>query len=124
MSWVRKCVSDVTLYITNAENAACECQVGKNKVTRLESGNEIVFGPASSTFVNDFRYIFQSKTVAIPTIKGDGGGIHALYDIRDPIGKGSFATVKRGIERLTGKVSSVSSLRYDAVEWLIDWKGP
>lgn len=81
-------------------------QVGKNKVTILESGDEIIFGPASASFVNDFRYIFQAPTLS-PDMEmgGDGGGIHVLYDVREQIGKGSFATVRRGIQRGTGKVS-------------------
>lgn len=78
--------------------------MGKNKITLLENGNEIIFGPASSTFVNDFRYLFHSPSTELPERGGDGGGIHALYDIRDPIGKGSFATVNRGIDRKTGSV--------------------
>ena len=35
------------------------------------------------------------------------GGLYVHYDMRDQIGKGSFATVKRAINRQTGEFVAV-----------------
>lgn len=82
-------------------------------MTPLEHGNEIIFGPATAHFSYDFRYIFQLPGNALvttsrvnPFVHEYGGtsdsGIHDLYDIREQIGKGSFASVRLGIQRSTG----------------------
>ncbi|KAK4699362.1 ser/thr/tyr protein kinase RAD53, partial [Phenoliferia sp. Uapishka_3] len=91
-------------------------KVGKGKITLLESGDEIIFGPATTSFTNDFRYIFQgphgSKSSSNSNqpwgiAESSGGGIHEKYDVREQIGKGSFATVRKGIRRSDGKMMAI-----------------
>ena len=36
-------------------------------------------------------------------MQAPGGGVHAQYDLRDVLGKGSFATVQRAMSRETGE---------------------
>lgn len=87
-------------------------------MTLLESGDEIIFGPATSSFANDFRFVFQgpsSNSAAANQPWGinesSGGGIHAKYDVREQIGKGSFATVRKGIQRDTGKMMAIKIIQ-------------
>lgn len=77
----------------------------------LNSGDEIIFGPTSASPMMDFRYLFQSALPTTDKFDSDaGGGIYKLYDVRETLGKGSFATVRKGIHRTTGKVSLLFSI--------------
>lgn len=95
--------------------AGLTSQVGKGKVTLLEPGDEVIFGAATSSFLNDFRYIFQGPSRAGPRLWGiaesSGGGIHDKYDVREQIGKGSFATVRKGIQRATGNMVAIKIIQ-------------
>lgn len=51
-----------------------------------------------------FRLTPRNQAEVDPTA---AGGLYSLYDVRDQIGKGSFATVKRAIERSTGQMKAV-----------------
>ncbi|POY73642.1 hypothetical protein BMF94_3177 [Rhodotorula taiwanensis] len=100
-------------------------KVGKGKVTVLESGDPIVFGPASTDFDQEFRYIFQcdpsltSSRTADPYGLGelsqsqsaDGTSIHSFYEVREQIGKGSFATVRKGVRRRDGLMVAIKIIQ-------------
>lgn len=75
-------------------------KIGKNCTRVLREGNEIAFGsPSPQTDGNqDYRFIFRLMSGGEPT-----DGVHAHYDITHELGKGSFATVMKAIERSTGK---------------------
>lgn len=85
-------------------------KVGKGNVTILQSGDEIIFGSATTSYLHDFRFIFHGPR-ATPWSQGDrargGGGIHEKYDVREQVGKGSFATVRKGIRRSDGKITAI-----------------
>lgn len=87
-------------------------------MTVLENGNSVVFGHVTNDFVNDFRYSFQGPDngSSRPSQQGDAAessrqGIYAAYEIREQIGKGSFATVHRGVQRSTGKIVAVKVIQ-------------
>ncbi|KAL8278358.1 hypothetical protein RQP46_009250 [Phenoliferia psychrophenolica] len=93
-------------------------KVGKGKVTLLEPGDEIIFGAATSSFMNDFRYVFKGPHgTRAPNAQpwgiaeSSGGGIHDKYDVREQIGKGSFATVRKGIQRATGNMVAIKIIQ-------------
>ncbi|KAM0746431.1 Pkinase-domain-containing protein [Meredithblackwellia eburnea MCA 4105] len=106
-------------------------KVGKNKVTLLSPGDDIIFGPATTSFDADFRYIFQCPPPAFTPSQGggagdgggvgigapwgiaesDGGGIHELYEVREQIGKGSFASVRKAIRRSDGRMMAVKIIQ-------------
>ncbi|KPV77573.1 uncharacterized protein RHOBADRAFT_11861 [Rhodotorula graminis WP1] len=80
-------------------------KVGKGNVTVLESGDTIVFGPPADSFELEFRY---SQSVS-----GSGAvrSIHAAYEVREQIGKGSFATVRKAIRRHDGRIVAVKIIQ-------------
>lgn len=87
-------------------------------MTLLEPGDEIIFGAATSSFMNDFRYVFQGPHgTTVPNAQpwgiaeSSGGGIHDKYDVREQIGKGSFATVRKGIQRATGNMVAIKIIQ-------------
>lgn len=90
-------------------------RVGKKNTTTLLNGDEIVFGPATSSLLNDFRYIFQSPSTNPPAFHTteSPSGINVLYDLRGAtkIGKGSFATVYSVIRRLDGTKVAVKIIQ-------------
>ncbi|KAF9452361.1 Pkinase-domain-containing protein [Macrolepiota fuliginosa MF-IS2] len=77
-------------------------KIGKNCTRVLREGNEIAFGsPAPQPQYEgkqDYRFIFRLLSGGEPN-----DGVHAHYDITHELGKGSFATVMKAIERSTGK---------------------
>lgn len=75
-------------------------KIGRNCTRVLREGNEIGFGSAQAQpdGNQDYRFIFRLMSGSSPT-----DGVHAHYDITNELGKGSFATVMRAIERSTGK---------------------
>lgn len=102
-------------------------QVSKGNVTILESGDPIVFGPASADFDHEFRYIFQcdpalggASSPADPYGLGelsqsqsaDGKtSIHSFYEVREQIGKGSFAVVRKGVRRSDGMMVAIKIIQ-------------
>lgn len=103
-------------------------QVSKGNVTILESGDPIVFGPASADFDHEFRYIFQCD----PSLGGGASSsgdpyglgelsqsqsvdgktsIHAFYEVREQIGKGSFAVVRKGVRRSDGMMVAIKIIQ-------------
>ncbi len=86
-------------------------RLARGNVTVLNSGDTIIFGPPSNSPADDFRYTFQGR-VSVADRDGlfgesDGGGIRDLYEVMEQIGKGSFATVRRAIDRNTGQQVAV-----------------
>ncbi|BGO90811.1 hypothetical protein NBRC10512_000126 [Rhodotorula toruloides] len=102
-------------------------KVGKGNITVLEPGDLIVFGPASANFDDDFRYVFQcdpslnpsSSSAADPYGLGElsqsqnaeGRSIHQYYEVREQLGKGSFATVRKGVRRADGVVVAIKIIQ-------------
>ncbi|GAA5952414.1 hypothetical protein JCM8115_003595 [Rhodotorula mucilaginosa] len=103
-------------------------KVSKGNVTILESGDPIVFGPASADFDHEFRYIFQCD----PSLGGGGSSsgdpyglgelsqsqsadgktsIHSFYEVREQIGKGSFAVVRKGVRRSDGMMVAIKIIQ-------------
>lgn len=89
-------------------------KVGIRKTTNLFHGDEIVFGPATSSLLSDFRYIFQSPFANPPAFRTtqSQSGIEEFYEIQgSSIGKGSFATVYKAIERSSGRTVAVKVIK-------------
>ncbi|GAA6033636.1 hypothetical protein JCM8097_004360 [Rhodosporidiobolus ruineniae] len=95
-------------------------KVGKGNVTILESGDSIVFGPATGTLTNEFRYLFQGPPVSSASAdpyglgelsQGSSSGIFADYEVREQLGKGSFAVVRKGVRRSDGKMVAVKIIQ-------------
>lgn len=86
-------------------------RLSKGEVTVLQSGDSIIFGALSHNPLEDFRYTFQGAVSVADRDNlfgdSDGGGIRELYDVQEQIGKGSFATVRRAIDRRTGTTVAV-----------------
>ncbi|GAA5964878.1 hypothetical protein JCM3765_005809 [Sporobolomyces pararoseus] len=96
-------------------------KVGKGKVTILEPGDSIIFGPASIDFGNDFRYVFQcpptNSSQSDPyglgelSQNGPNKGIFLKYEVREQIGKGSFASVRKGVRRSDGTMVAIKIIQ-------------
>ncbi|GAA5861228.1 hypothetical protein JCM3774_002234 [Rhodotorula dairenensis] len=100
-------------------------KVSKGNVTILESGDPIVFGPASADFDHEFRYIFQCDPALdasrspdpyglgeLSQSQGaDGTSIHSFYEVREQIGKGSFAVVRKGVRRSDGMMVAIKIIQ-------------
>ncbi|BGP47316.1 hypothetical protein JCM10450v2_003168 [Rhodotorula kratochvilovae] len=103
-------------------------KVGRGNVTILESGDTIVFGPSSDAFEHEFRYVVQiDPSLSSPlagadpyglgelsqsqSATGDGRSIHASYEVREQIGKGSFATVRKGVRRSDGRIVAIKIIQ-------------
>ncbi|GAA5860552.1 hypothetical protein JCM8547_000338 [Rhodosporidiobolus lusitaniae] len=90
-------------------------KVGKGNVTILETGDSIVFGPASANMDDEFRYVFQGPSTS--TASSDPYGLGELsqgscgifqdYEVREQLGKGSFATVRKGVRRSDGQIVAI-----------------
>ncbi|EIW83460.1 kinase-like protein [Coniophora puteana RWD-64-598 SS2] len=94
--------SHVTVYDTSSNGTWINGQkIGKGKSGILKDGNEIAFGqhrsqPESPS--EDYRFIYRHMASGPPK-----GGLHAFYDLGHELGKGSFATVMKGLSRQTGQ---------------------
>ncbi|GAA5914023.1 hypothetical protein JCM8208_005922 [Rhodotorula glutinis] len=115
-------------------------KVGKGNVTVLESGDTLVFGPPADSFELEFRYVVQldpalrrpppaldldldQDDLDDPYHLGDLSqsqsldhagtvrSIHAAYEVREQIGKGSFATVRKAIRRSDGRIVAVKIIQ-------------
>ncbi|KAI0058110.1 kinase-like protein [Artomyces pyxidatus] len=75
-------------------------RVEKNNYAILRDGNEIAFGSPSpnSKREEDFRFIYRH--LAGPTHVDP---VHEKYELASELGKGSFATVMRAVEKQTGE---------------------
>ncbi|GAA6063026.1 hypothetical protein JCM10212_001805 [Sporobolomyces blumeae] len=94
-------------------------KVGRGKITILEPGDSIIFGPASVDFGNDFRYVFQcpptNSTSADPYGLGElsqsASKVFSEYEVREQIGKGSFASVRKGVRRRDGTMVAIKIIQ-------------
>ena len=94
-------------------------QVGKGKVTILEPGDSIIFGPASVDFSNDFRYVFQcppcnssrADPYGLGELSQSGSKVFSKYEVREQIGKGSFASVRKGVRRSDGMMVAIKIIQ-------------
>ncbi|GAA5970663.1 hypothetical protein JCM11641_007392 [Rhodosporidiobolus odoratus] len=87
-------------------------KVGKGNVTILENGVSILFGPANLD--EEFRYVFQTAAgkarpdpYGLGDLLDDRCGIHEEYEVREQLGKGSFATVRKGVKRSNGQMVAI-----------------
>ncbi|ORY91469.1 kinase-like domain-containing protein [Leucosporidium creatinivorum] len=91
-----------------------DSKVGKGNVTVLDNGDSIVFGPPTSNFAHDFRYTFHCSSSGAASRSppwefggSDGGGLREAYEVFGQIGKGSFATVHKGVQKSTGSLVAI-----------------
>ncbi|PPQ83126.1 hypothetical protein CVT24_002468 [Panaeolus cyanescens] len=83
-------------------------RIGKGLTKLLREGNEIAFGTAVPQLVNpleDYRFIYRHVAGGPPT-----EGLYAKYDLGSELGKGSFATVRKAVNRETGKWYAVKMI--------------
>lgn len=79
----------------------------KGSTTVLEPGSHIVFGPRHH-HSTDFAYFFDGPRAAGESGSSSGidynlSGLGFEYEVQKQIGKGSFATVRKGVCKATGK---------------------
>ncbi|GAA5914743.1 hypothetical protein JCM6882_002730 [Rhodosporidiobolus microsporus] len=94
-------------------------KVGKNNVTILESGASIVFGPVTGSIDTDFRYVFEGAPATSASVDPYGlgelsqadSGIFNDYEVREQLGKGSFAVVRKGVRRSDGKMVAIKIIQ-------------
>lgn len=77
-----------------------------------------MFGPPTANFAHDFRYTFQCSTTGSASRTppwdfggSDGGGLRDAYEVFGQIGKGSFATVHKGIQKSTGSLVAIKVIQ-------------
>ncbi|EAU91637.1 CAMK/RAD53 protein kinase [Coprinopsis cinerea okayama7 len=84
-------------------------KIGKNNSRILRDGNEIAFGTPSPQPNNpheDYRFIYRHAANGPPTT-----GLYAYYDVSTELGKGSFATVMKAVNRKTGVWYAVKMIK-------------
>ncbi|KAJ2918044.1 hypothetical protein MD484_g2375, partial [Candolleomyces efflorescens] len=84
-------------------------KVGRGQTRILREGNEIAFGtPAAQPQApfEDYRFIYRHLAGGPPTT-----GLYAFYDIGTELGKGSFATVMKAVNRETGVWYAVKMIK-------------
>ncbi|RXW25644.1 hypothetical protein EST38_g233 [Candolleomyces aberdarensis] len=84
-------------------------KVGRSQTRILREGNEIAFGtPAAQPHspFEDYRFIYRHVAGGPPTT-----GLYAFYDIGTELGKGSFATVMKAVNRETGVWYAVKMIK-------------
>ncbi|GAA5927297.1 uncharacterized protein JCM15063_005857 [Sporobolomyces koalae] len=94
-------------------------KVGKGKVTILEPGDTIIFGPTSVDFGNDFRYLFEGSPAhasrkdpyGLGELSQSGSKVFSRYEVREQIGKGSFASVRKGVRRSDGMMVAIKIIQ-------------
>ncbi|KAI0930029.1 hypothetical protein AcV5_006838 [Taiwanofungus camphoratus] len=77
-------------------------KIGKGRHALLREGNEIAFGTAQPQPGNggleDYRFVYRHMAAGIPT-----QGLYAHYQLHEELGKGSFATVMKAMNRDDGQ---------------------
>ncbi|KAH6913842.1 CAMK/RAD53 protein kinase [Coprinopsis sp. MPI-PUGE-AT-0042] len=84
-------------------------KIGKGNTRILRDGNEIAFGTPFAQNDNpmeDYRFIYRHTAVGPPTT-----GLYAYYDLSSELGKGSFATVMKAMNRATGVWYAVKMIK-------------
>ena len=63
----------------------------------MREGNEISFGTYQPQTIDDYRYIYRHLATGGPT-----EGLHAHYELTEELGKGTFATVMKAMNKSNG----------------------
>lgn len=87
-------------------------RIGKHQKRLLRQGDEISFGtvlPQVASALDDYRFLFR-------LVAGGGPqeGMYAEYDLISELGKGSFATVMKALERQTGETRAIKMIHHRA----------
>lgn len=80
-------------------------RIPKNKTFLITQGDQISLGIGVPEDELHFVVTFPNKYVP-----EDTGGIHSTYDIKDTLGKGAFAIVKKALHRETGLMYAVKMI--------------
>ncbi|KIY67911.1 Pkinase-domain-containing protein [Cylindrobasidium torrendii FP15055 ss-10] len=85
-------------------------RIGKGKQRLLRQGDEISFGtvvPQPASALDDYRFLFRLLAGG-----GTQEGMYAEYDLISELGKGSFATVMKALERQTGETRAIKMIHH------------
>ena len=98
---------DVAVEDTSSNGTFIEGKkIGKGSTSFLKNGDVISFGTWNQfSSPDEFHYIYRYVADGRPS-----KGIYASYDIGEQIGRGSFATVFKGICRATGEVVAIKQI--------------
>jgi serine/threonine/tyrosine protein kinase RAD53 len=74
-------------------------RINRGQSAILRDGNEIAFGSPKQeqSSPDDYRFIYRHLAAM------DLTGVHALYDMKHELGRGTFTTVMKAISRTTGE---------------------
>ncbi|KDR75942.1 hypothetical protein GALMADRAFT_68135 [Galerina marginata CBS 339.88] len=84
-------------------------KIGKNQTRILREGNEIAFGTSipqpHNAGLEDYRFVYRHTAAGVPL-----EGLYAHYDLGIELGKGSFATVRKAVHRVSGQWFAVKMI--------------
>ncbi|CDO76220.1 hypothetical protein BN946_scf184894.g9 [Trametes cinnabarina] len=85
-------------------------KIGKGQHKVLRNGNEIAFGTAvpqpANGGIEDYRFVYRHMAGGPPE-----RGLYAHYDLHHELGKGSFATVMKALNKADGKWYAVKMIQ-------------
>ncbi|EIW77784.1 kinase-like protein, partial [Coniophora puteana RWD-64-598 SS2] len=112
--------SHITVYDTSNNGTWINgFSIGKGRSRILKDGNEIAFGHSVAQPerpLEDYRFIYRHMAYRHMASGPPKVGLHAFYDIGHEIGKGSFATVVRGLSLQTGKWYAVKIINLQTLK--------
>lgn len=79
-------------------------RIPKNKTFLLTQGDQISVGMGVAEDELHFMVSFPTEYVEVED------GVHATYDIKDTLGKGAFAVVKKALHRETGELYAIKMI--------------
>ena len=83
-------------------------RIGKGKSRILREGNEITFGPSTSIESQDVRWLYRQ--IRKPNANSESG-VWEKYEMGSELGRGTFASVFRCMDRNTGKWYAVKVIQ-------------